>query len=243
MALPLYNLYKDKFCRYIMQKNITPVAIIENDYKEKFGIPRNSGRAKSVISKITFLKGFRSVDAVRGLEDFSHIWLIFDFSLIKQDKFSPLVRPPRLGGNKKVGVFASRSPFRPNGLGLSCVKIEKIDLEDNNAPVIYVSGADLLDGTPIFDIKPYIPFADCQADAVGGFADDNADYKLNVVFDAGIKEKVPQEKLHSLIECLEDDPRPSYQNDDRLYGMTFANFNVKFSVKDSTLYVHEIEFL
>ena len=226
-----------------MQKHITPIAIIENDYKEKFGIPRQSGRAKSVLSKIIFLKDFRFLDAVRGLEDFSHLWLIFDFSLIKQDKFSPLVRPPRLGGNKKVGVFASRSPFRPNGLGLSCVKLEKIDLEDSNAPILYVSGADLLDKTPIFDIKPYIPFADCQTDAIGGFADENADYKLNVVFEENVKEKVPQDKLTSLIECLSDDPRPSYQNDDRVYGMTFANFNVKFSVKDNTLTVHDVESL
>ncbi len=226
-----------------MQKIISPIAIIENDYKEKFGIPRNSGRAKSVISKITFLKDFRSIDAVRGLEDFSHVWLIFDFSLIKQDKFSPLVRPPRLGGNKKVGVFASRSPFRPNNLGLSCVKLEKIDLTDNNAPILYVSGADLLDKTPIFDIKPYIPFADCQTSAVGGFADENENYKLEIVFDKGIKEKIPQDKLTSLIECLADDPRPSYQDDGRTYGMTFANFNVKFSVKDNTLTVHKIETL
>lgn len=224
-------------------KNITPIAYIENDYKEKFGIPRNSGRAKSVISKITFYKDFRSIDAVRGLEDFSHLWLIFDFSLVKQDKFSPLVRPPRLGGNKKVGVFASRSPFRPNGLGLSCVKIEKIDLTDKCAPVIYVSGADLLDKTPIFDIKPYIPFADCQQDAVGGFADENENHKLEVVFENDTKEKVPLKKLSALIECLADDPRPSYQNDDRIYGMTFANFNVKFSVKENTLSVHEVEIL
>ena len=226
-----------------MQKNITAIAYIENDYKEKFGIPRQSGRAKSVISKITFTKDFRSVDAVRGLEDFSHLWLIFDFSLVKQDKFTPLVRPPRLGGNKKVGVFASRSPFRPNELGLSCVKLEKIDLSDKNAPIIYVSGADLLDKTPIFDRKPYIPFADCLPKAVGGFADDNKDYKLEVIFDNGVKEKIPQEKLCSLIECLADDPRPSYQEDGRIYGMTFSNFNVKFSVKESTLIVHEIEFL
>lgn len=224
-------------------KNITPIAYIENDYKEKFGIPRNSGRAKSVISKITFYKDFRSIDAVRGLEDFSHLWLIFDFSLVKQDKFSPLVRPPRLGGNKKVGVFASRSPFRPNGLGLSCVKIEKIDLEDKCAPVIYVFGADLLDKTPIFDIKPYIPFADCQQDAVGGFADENKDHKLEVVFDKDVKEQIPQDKLFSLIECLADDPRPSYQDDGRIYGMTFANLNVKFSVKENTLSVHKVEIL
>ncbi len=226
-----------------MQKTISPIAIIENDYKEKFGIPRNSGRAKSVISKITFYKDFRSIDAVRGLQDFSHLWLIFDFSLVKQDKFSPLVRPPRLGGNKKVGVFASRSPFRPNGLGLSCVKIEKIDLHDSNAPIIYVSGADLLDKTPIFDIKPYIPFADCVPDAVGGYADENQDHKLEVMFDKGIKEQIPQEKLVSLIECLADDPRPSYQDDGRIYGMTFANLNVKFSVKENTLSVHEVEIL
>lgn len=226
-----------------MQKNITPIAIIENDYKEKFGIPRNSGRAKSVISKITFDKEFRSIDAVRGLSDFSHLWLIFDFSLIKQEKFTPLVRPPRLGGNKKVGVFASRSPFRPNGLGLSCVKLEKIDLSDKCAPVIYVSGADLLDKTPIFDIKPYIPFADCLPDAVGGYADENKDHKLEVVFDKDTKEQIPQDKLSALIECLADDPRPSYQNDDRIYGMTFANFNVKFSVKDNLLTVNQIEIL
>lgn len=221
---------------------IEPIAYIKNDFKEKFGIPRQSGRANSIISKIIFEPKYKNADAFRGLEEFTHIWLIFNFSECEDLGFSPLVRPPRLGGNKKVGVFASRSPFRPNRLGLSCVKLEKVVLDEKESPFLFVSGADLLDGTPIFDIKPYVPHADCKPFADGSYADFNCNYKLLVEFTNGTKELIPNEKLQGLIECLEDDPRPSYQEDEkRIYGMLFANLNVKFKVKDDVVYVVEIE--
>ncbi len=220
---------------------IKQIAYIENDFKEKFGVPRQSGRAPSVISKITFLPEYRSNDAVRGMENFSHLWLIFDFSKAHKNSWSPLIRPPRLGGNEKVGVFASRSPFRPNNLGLSSVKLVKIDLQDKNAPVLYVSGADLIDKTPIFDIKPYVPFSDCHSDAKGGFADEQQNYHLNVIIPPQLKKLIKEEKLQALTECLADDPRPSYHNDGRTYGMSYANFNVKFTVQGDTLSVISIE--
>lgn len=220
---------------------ITPIAYIENDFKEKFGVPRQSGRAPSVISKITFLPEYRSNDAVRGIEDFSHLWLIFDFSKCHRDGFTPLIRPPRLGGNEKVGVFASRSPFRPNNLGLSSVKLIKVDYQDKNAPVLYVSGADLIDKTPIFDIKPYLPFSDCHNDAKGGFADQKQNHYLNVIIPPQIASLLSENKLQALKECLADDPRPSYHDGGRTYGMAYGNFNVKFDVKCDTLTVRSIE--
>lgn len=222
-------------------RQIQAIAYIENDFKQKFGIPRQSGRANSVMSKIVFYPQYKDLDAFRGLEQFSHLWLIFDFSLSHTATFTPLVRPPRLGGNKKVGVFASRSPFRPNSLGLSSVKIEQIVLDQKDSPYIIVSGADLMDKTPIFDIKPYIPQSDCHPDAKGSYSDSEWSHKLNIEFSDDLKRNIPTDKLQGLIECLADDPRPSYQNDDRVYGMTYGDYNVKFKVQENTLTVIDVE--
>ena len=224
-----------------MQKTIYPIAYIENDFKEKFGVPRQSGRANSVLSKISFVSEFKNVDAFRNIESFSHLWIIFDFSLVNQDNFNPLIRPPRLGGNKKVGVFASRSPFRPNGLGLSLVKIEQVVLTGEDAPYILVSGADLVDKTPIFDIKPYLPKTESITGALGGFANEVFEHKLVVKFLNDLDKTIPDDKLAGIIECLADDPRPAYQDDGRVYGMTFSNYNIKFHVDGQTLFVDNVE--
>ena len=221
------------------KREITPVAIIHSDFKEKFGIPRNSGRSPSSKAIIELLPPFNVPESVKELSSFSHVWLLFDFSLVHTNTFSPTVRPPRLGGNERVGVFASRSPFRPNNIGLSVVKLEKVDT--TNGIKLTVLGADLLDGTPIYDIKPYIPFADCITNAVGGYADNYSDHKLKVVFPENLLTLIPCDKQKALIECLEDDPRPSYQNDERIYGMAFDKFNVKFTISNNTLSVIEIE--
>lgn len=219
-----------------------PIAFIRSDFKEKFGIPRQSLRAPSLTAKIVFEKEFRVKEALRGLENFSHIWLIFDFSKAHTNEFSPTVRPPRLGGNKRIGVFASRSPFRPNSIGLSCVKLLEIKETETEGSVLIVSGADLLDGTPIYDIKPYIPYADCHTDAKGSYAEENCDYKLDVDFPKNLLSQIPEEKREALIECLSDDPRPSYQDDsERIYSMLFANFDVKFKVQGNILTVIEIK--
>ena len=218
--------------------SLEPIAYIKNDFKEKFGIPRQSGRSPSTLSKIIFYPKYRNPDALRGLLDFNYLWLIFDFSLSHTDTFSPTVRPPRLGGNEKVGVFASRSPFRPNPLGLSSVKLLKIE----NDTELIVSGADLLDGTPVYDIKPYLPSSDCHTDAVGGFADIHNDYKLMVNFPTELLNLIAVEKQNGLLECLSDDPRPSYiDDDDRVYGMKYADYNVKFMVSEKILTVIGIE--
>ncbi|MBQ4098064.1 MAG: tRNA (N6-threonylcarbamoyladenosine(37)-N6)-methyltransferase TrmO [Clostridia bacterium] len=219
---------------------IKPIAYIQSDFKEKFGIPRQSGRAPSILSRVVFLPEYRTKDALRGIDGFSHLWLIFDFSLSHVKEFTPTVRPPRLGGNERVGVFASRSPFRPNSLGLSSVKLVNVEHTDNYGDVLIVSGADLLDGTPIYDIKPYLPFTDCHIDATGGYAEKVKDYKLQVVVSNELLSVIPEEKRQGLIECLSDDPRPSYQDDGREYGMNYADFNVKFTVKDNTLTIKEI---
>lgn len=226
-----------------------PVAKIENDFKEKFGIPRQSGRART-LSRIVFLPPYDVADAVRKIDGFSHLWLIFGFSLnerrgkndAENTAFSPLVRPPRLGGNEKAGVFATRSPFRPNPIGLSCVKIEKISFGENDRGVtISVSGADLADGTPIYDIKPYLPSADKIENARGGFADAADSHRLNVLFPEELLKQIPAEKREGLLDSLQDDPRPSYQDDPtRIYGMRFADFDVRFSVNGDTLSVIEV---
>ncbi len=221
-------------------RSIKPIGYISTDFNEKFGIPRQSGRAPSAKGIIRLQDDFNVPDAVRGLENFSHIWLIFDFSAVHTENLSPLVRPPRLGGNKKVGVFASRSPFRPNFLGLSSVKLEKTTFDDGDVCLV-VSGADLLDGTPVYDIKPYIPFSDCHTEAIGGYSDENACHKLKVEIPDSLKDAFPEDKLQTLIECLSDDPRPSYQNDDREYGMRFSNKNVKFIVQNDTVVVIDIK--
>lgn len=217
--------------------NVKPIAYIKNDFKEKFGIPRQNGRAPSVLSKIVFCPPYNVKEAIKGIEQFNYLWLIFDFSLSHVEKFSPTVRPPRLGGNKRIGVFATRSPFRPNSLGLSSVKLIKVE-----KGALIVSGADLLDGTPIFDIKPYVPSSDCHVDAIGGFADIYNDYKLKVNFPDNLLELVSPEKRDGLIECLSDDPRPTYIDDDeRVYGMKYAEYNVKFTVSNNELTITEIQ--
>ena len=220
---------------------IKPIAYIKTDFKEKFGIPRQSGRAPSLTSEIIFEPEYRTIDALRAIEQFSHLWLIFDFSKAHKESWSATVRPPRLGGNERVGVFASRSPFRPNPIGLSCVKLERIEQRADVGAVLIVSGADLLDNTPIFDIKPYLPYADCHLDAVGGYADEKKDYRLQVELPTHLLEKIPKEKQDGLLECLADDPRPSYQDDPtREYGMRFADFEIKFTVNADTLTVFDV---
>ena len=220
---------------------IKPIAFIKTDFKEKFGIPRQSGRVESLTGEIVFEKEFSDINAVRGLEKFSHIWLIFDFSLNHRETFSPTVRPPRLGGNEHIGVFASRSPFRPNNLGLSCVKLEKIK-NKNGIISLIVKGADLLDSTPIYDIKPYIPYCDSKPDAEGSYAQEKSSHKLEVIFDLELPLTFPKEKLQALINCISEDPRPSYQNDcERIYKMNFSGFNVSFLVKENTAFIKNIE--
>lgn len=218
------------------------IAKIYNDYTDKFGIPRQSGIADTIISKIVFEKPYRDPSALKGIDEFSHLWLIWNFSQSEINDFSPTVRPPRLGGNKRIGVFASRSPFRPNPIGLSSVKLIKIKETKNEGTVIYVSGADLMNGTPIYDIKPYIPYSDCHTDAVGGFAEERKDYSLKVVCPDELLRNFPKEKIETLLTILSLDPRPSYHNDSsRIYGMTFAGYNVKFSVDNDTLFVKMVE--
>ncbi|MBQ8203123.1 MAG: tRNA (N6-threonylcarbamoyladenosine(37)-N6)-methyltransferase TrmO [Clostridia bacterium] len=221
---------------------IEPIAHIKTDFKEKFGIPRQSGKASTAKGIIIFTEKYRNDDALKGIEEYSHLWLIFDFSAAHTKDWSPTVRPPRLGGNKRVGVFATRSPFRPNSIGLSSVRLEEIKKDSKNGSVIIVSGVDLLDGTPIYDIKPYIPYSDCHIDAKGGFADKYADYKLDVVFLDDTDKLLPNETKITLIECLGDDPRPSYKDDgDRVYKMNFADYEIGFKVDNNTLFVISVE--
>lgn len=221
---------------------IKPIARIHTDFSEKFGVPRQSGLVPSLTGQIVFEPEYRCVQALKELDGFSHIWLIWEFSQCPDSKFSPTIRPPRLGGNRRVGVFASRSPFRPNRLGLSCVKIEKIETEGKNAPVITVSGVDMTDGTPIYDIKPYIPLADCKPDASDGYTADTKNYKIAVNCDEKLLSRIPEEKREALSELLANDPRPAYKNEDgKEYGVTFAGFNVRFRYENNSLSVTEIE--
>ena len=231
---------------FAMEKNLTikPIAYIRSDFKEKFGIPRQSGRAPSLKAEIVFLPPYSCEEAFRGIEGFSHLWVLFDFSLAHREEFSPTVRPPRLGGNERVGVFASRSPFRPNPIGLSCVKLLRVEERKNAGLVLIVSGADLLDGTPVLDIKPYLPFADCIIDAKGGYATEHEHDKLQVDFPENLLSKIAEEKRQGLIECLADDPRPSYQEDaNRVYGMHFGYYEIKFTVQKGILTVENVYFL
>lgn len=218
------------------------IARIESDFTEKFGIPRQSGLVENLVSRIVFEKEYRVPEAFRGLEDFSHIWIIWQFSKAVREDWSPTVRPPRLGGNKRMGVFATRSPFRPNSIGLSSVKLLKIDFDCPEAPVLYVSGADMLNGTPIFDIKPYLPYTDSHPEASGGFALQQKEGVLDVNFPPELLEKIRPELRNGLIEVLAQDPRPQYQNSaERVYTFDFAEYSVSFSVRDNTLYVSEIK--
>ena len=217
--------------------SVQKIGRISTDFPDKFGIPRQAGMVPSLRGVITLEPEFRNPGALRGLDGFSHIWLIWLFSESVRAGFSPTVRPPRLGGNTRMGVFATRSPFRPNPIGLSAVKLERIE-----AGKLYVSGVDLLDGTPILDIKPYLPHADCLPDAVGGFADPLRDYRLEVDFPADLLEKLPQDRQSAALGVLAGDPRPSYQDDpDRVYGMRFAGFEIRFTVQDGRLTVRSVE--
>ena len=218
------------------------VARIRTDYKEKFGIPRQSGLVPDAMGKIVFEPEFRSDDALRGLEGFSHIWLIWEFSESVRSEWSPTVRPPRLGGNVRMGVFATRSPFRPNPIGLSVVKLEEICSGTPDGTVLIVSGADLLDGTPILDIKPYVPYSDSIPDALGGFASNAPDAALEVHFPVELLEIVPVDKREALFAVLALDPRPRYQDDpSRVYGFRFAELEIRFSVNGETLTVLAVE--
>lgn len=220
---------------------IKPIAYIHNDYTDKFAIPRQSGIAENIKSKIVFCDSYNDKSAIKGIEGFSHLWLIWGFSKNIRNKQNLTVRPPRLGGNERVGVFASRSPFRPNNLGLSCVKLEEVNIE-NNSPTLIVGGADLMDGTPIFDIKPYIPFTDCHADATGGFIDENKFNILEVIVDDALLKGFTDEQKWTLIKILSNDPRPAYQDDNnRIYGFNFAGREIKFMVKDNELRVVSVE--
>ena len=224
---------------------ISPIAHIHTDFPEKFGVPRQSGLAKKLKGKIVFEKEFRNPDALRGLEGFSHLWLIWEFSENKRSngEWSATVRPPRLGGNTHVGVFATRSPFRPNQLGLSCVELASIELDTSDGPVINVTGADLVDGTPIYDIKPYIKYADSHPEARCSYVDNLNESGVEVIFPQELKEKIKDESIvESLVEVLKLDPRPSYHNDpERRYGMSFAGFNIRFIVCEKILEVVEVE--
>ena len=214
------------------------IARIHSDFAEKFGIPRQSGLVEELKATIVFEPEFRNPDALRGLEGFSHLWLIWQFSKAVRQDWSPTVRPPRLGGNERMGVFATRSPFRPNPIGLSCVKLERVELHPELGPVICVAGADLLDGTPIYDIKPYLPYADCKPDAAGGFASAPKEASLQVVCSEAVLDGFPADRRAALLAVLAQDPRPSYQNDpERVYGMGFAGFNIRFRVEGDVLTV------
>lgn len=220
------------------------IATIRNGFRTKFGIPRQSGLIESLKSDIVFTPEFRNPDALRGLDEFSHIWLIWEFSdsVVPDGEWSPTVRPPRLGGNTRMGVFATRSPFRPNPIGLSCVRLDSIQLHTSEGPVLHVSGADLMDGTQIYDIKPYIPFTDCRPDASGGFTDRTYGESLQVIIPDDIGIGLPPELTQQIKEILSQDPRPHYQDDpDRVYGMSFCNYEIHFKVAGRILTVSSID--
>lgn len=217
------------------------IARMRSDFPSKFGIPRQSNLVEELESTIVFEPEFRNPDALRGIEGYSHLWIIWQFSEAVRQDWSPTVRPPRLGGNTRMGVFATRSPFRPNNLGLSCVKLLGVEHTESEGTVLHVAGADLMDGTPIFDIKPYIPYSDAFPDAVGGFTDTADDFILDVIFPDTLLEILPQNKRNAAIGVLSHDPRPSYQRKaDRVYGLTFAGFDIRFTVNDKILTVCEV---
>lgn len=218
------------------------IARMKSDFPTKFGIPRQSGLVDSLVSTIVFEPEYRNADALRGIEEFSHLWLIWQFSEAVRDDWSPTVRPPRLGGNTRMGVFATRSPFRPNALGLSSVKLVGLEHTKEYGTVLHVSGADLMDGTPIFDIKPYLPYGDSHPDATGGFTDRAGDFLLQVNIPHELLERLPENKQAALIGVLSHDPRPSYQKDPhRVYGLPFAGFDIRFTVQNDILQVTEVE--
>ena len=220
---------------------IQVIARMRSDFATKFGIPRQSGLVEALRSTIVFEPEFRNPDALRGIEGFSHLWIIWQFSQAVRQGWSPTVRPPRLGGNTRMGVFATRSPFRPNNLGLSSVRLLGVETTIEFGTVLHVGGADLMDGTPIFDIKPYIPYGDCHPDAVGGFTDTAGEFLLKVVFPDELLSRLPEEKRAAAIGVLSHDPRPSYlRTPGRVYGLTFAGFDIRFTVDGDTLTVAEV---
>lgn len=220
--------------------SLKPIAYIHNQFTAKFGIPRQSNIVTQLPSTIRFEREYRNMDAFRGLELFSHIWLIWGFSEAEREGWSATVRPPKLGGNTRVGVFATRSPYRPNAIGLSSVRLHRIEEHAMDGPILHVLGADLMDGTPIYDIKPYLRFTDSHPDASMGFTDDPSAQRRQVVFEEAAKDAIPSEQLFLLEELLANDPRPSYHNDGRVYGMAFGQLEVKFSADGDVIRVHRI---
>ena len=218
------------------------IARIENGFREKFGVPRQSGLVPEVISRVVMAEKYSVREAFRGIEDYSHLWLLWEFDRAQQDDWRPTVRPPRLGGNTRMGVFATRSPFRPNALGLSSVRLDRVELDPALGPVLHVSGADLMDGTPIFDIKPYLPYTDSHPQATGGFTDGLAHAPLTVECSPALLEHIPADSREGLLGVLAGDPRPRYQEDpQRVYGLSFAGRNVKFTVDGDRLTVIAVE--
>lgn len=217
------------------------IAHIQSDFDAKFGIPRQSGLVPAALAAVVFEPEYRNPDALRGLEGFSHLWLLWQFSQCVRENWSPTVRPPRLGGNARVGVFATRSPFRPNAIGLSSVELDHLETSPSLGPVIWVRGADLMNGTPIFDIKPYLPYTDCHPDARGGFALGPQGGKVEVRCPAALLQMLPPDKRQTLLDVLAQDPRPGYRHDDAgPYGLSFAGFNVRFTVENGVLTIREI---
>ena len=224
------------------QHTLRVIARIHSDFPTKFGIPRQSGLVEELRSAVVFEPEYRNPDALRGLEGFSHLWLIWQFSQAVRESWSPTVRPPRLGGNVRMGVFATRSPFRPNPIGLSCVRLERIEQHPQWGPVLWVAGADLMDGTPIYDVKPYLPYADCRPEAVGGFASQPKEASLRVECPLELLEPVEESRRAALLGVLAQDPRPSYQRDpERIYGMEFAGWEIRFQVRGERLTVVEVK--
>lgn len=218
------------------------IARIQSDFPQKFGIPRQSGLVPETRARVVFEPAYRVPEALRGIEGYSHLWLIWVFSKAERPGWSPTVRPPRLGGNERMGVFATRSPYRPNAIGLSCVTLERVEWDAKDGPALVVGGADLMDGTPILDVKPYLPYADSHPGARGGFAAEKTDYALAVDFPPELEAILPQEKRRALRGVLAGDPRPAYQQDpERVYGVSFAGFDVRFRVRDGVLTVVQVE--
>ena len=218
------------------------IAVMHSDFPTKFGIPRQSGLAEALQSTIVFEPAYRNPEALRGIEGFSHLWILWQFSQAVRQDWSPTVRPPRLGGNTRMGVFATRSPFRPNAIGLSCVRLLSVEHTQDMGTVLHIGGADLMDGTPILDIKPYIPYCDAHPEAMGGFTQDAGDFILEVDFPENLKQRLPAEKQEAICQVLSHDPRPSYQKDsDRVYGLPFAGHDIRFTVKDKVLTVVDVQ--
>ena len=218
------------------------IAVMHSDFPTKFGIPRQSGLAEALQSTIVFEPAYRNPEALRGIEGFSHLWILWQFSQAVRQDWSPTVRPPRLGGNTRMGVFATRSPFRPNAIGLSCVRLLSVEHTQDMGTVLHIGGADLMDGTPILDIKPYIPYCDAHPEAMGGFTQNAGDYLLEVDFPENLKQRLPAEKQEAICQVLSHDPRPSYQKDsDRVYGLSFAGHDIRFTVKDTVLTVVDVQ--